>query len=238
MKNIGLIGTAKGKLGNTVFYVRKGVQCSRVYQDTVANPNTIRQKLARARMKMAGQIARRFIQGAAIGYNDQLHAGQTAYNKMVVSVMNQLSGSSPDNLTIRWEGLQLSEGVMVQPNYIGVVDNETPLKLGLKTQELKASLIEAANGIGVPTNEVGLVAVLHCPDWGTSRVYQKVYSELDATELYLDVPASWQGMNVRPYLFFKQLLPSGLEEIATQEIPWRFPSKSSPTIALDEVEVL
>lgn len=57
-KNVGLIGSLRGKLGNTVFYVTNGVQVTRVYQPVVANPNTSLQIAQRAKMALAGRMSK------------------------------------------------------------------------------------------------------------------------------------------------------------------------------------
>ena len=57
-KNVGLIGSLHGKLGNAVFYVSNGVQVSRVYQPIVANPNTPLQIAQRAKMTLAGRMSK------------------------------------------------------------------------------------------------------------------------------------------------------------------------------------
>lgn len=57
-RNVGLIGSLRGKLGNAVFYVTNGVQVSRVYQPIVANPNTPMQIAQRAKMTLAGRMSK------------------------------------------------------------------------------------------------------------------------------------------------------------------------------------
>ena len=57
-RNVGLIGSLRGKLGNAVFYVSNGVQVSRVYQPVVANPNTPLQVAQRAKMVLAGRMSK------------------------------------------------------------------------------------------------------------------------------------------------------------------------------------
>lgn len=56
-KNVGLIGSLRGKIGNTVFYVNQGIQVARVYQPVVSNPNTPLQIQQRAKMSLAGQLS-------------------------------------------------------------------------------------------------------------------------------------------------------------------------------------
>lgn len=55
-KNVGLIGGVKGKLGNAVFYVRRGKTLSRVYQPEVANPKSLSQVEQRAKFALAGRL--------------------------------------------------------------------------------------------------------------------------------------------------------------------------------------
>lgn len=61
MKLNGIVGKGSGKLGASVFTVRKGEQIVRQYNDKVSNPNTRLQVEQRAKFKLLSQLA------AAIG---------------------------------------------------------------------------------------------------------------------------------------------------------------------------
>lgn len=239
MKNVGLIGSATGKLGNTVFYTRKGVTCSRVYQPTVANPNTIRQKLARARFTLAGQVSRGLIPAAKIGYADQLIGGESAYNVMVRNMLKgqAIAGLTPSTLEVNFGLLQLSKGVMSVPNYNTTIDNETALRLKLLNNPLRISAEASAVSIGVQANEVGAVIVVYCRDFKSSILYQYVPQMQVEPNVEIEIPQQWQGLSVMVYCFFKELPTSNLTAITTAAVPWRFPSRSSDTVFLGQVDV-
>lgn len=55
-KNVGFIGSIRGKVGNVVFAVSNGVQVSKAYQPVVANPKTEAQTQQRAKMALAGRL--------------------------------------------------------------------------------------------------------------------------------------------------------------------------------------
>lgn len=56
MKLLGFVGKGRGKLGASVWTVRKGVQVVREYTDRVSNPNTRRQVAQRAKFKLLSQL--------------------------------------------------------------------------------------------------------------------------------------------------------------------------------------
>ena len=238
MKNVGLIGGASGKLGNTVFYVRKGVTCSRVYQPTVGNPNTVRQKLARDRFRLAGQTARSFIQGAALGYADQLVAGESAYNKMVSELLDgtAISGGVTTPLELDMSKVQVSEGVVTPPP-VTQLDADTALVLKLNRAEYRTAAAAAAADINVPVGRIGLVVVVYCEDYGACRVFQFEPESYNLDQFEMSMPAQWQGLRVAVYCFFKELLESNLDEITTAAVPWKYPSRASNTTWLGETDI-
>lgn len=56
-KNVGLVGSISGRIGNVVMASVKGVQITRAYQPNVANPSTEKQVQARAKLKLLSQLA-------------------------------------------------------------------------------------------------------------------------------------------------------------------------------------
>lgn len=63
MKLQGIVGTGSGKLGASVFSVRRGEQIVRSYQPVVADPKTSSQLAARAKMKLMVQLGAMLSQG-------------------------------------------------------------------------------------------------------------------------------------------------------------------------------
>ncbi len=238
MKNVGLIGSASGKLGNTVFYVRKGVTCSRVYQPTVANPNTVRQKLARDRFRLAGQAARAFIQSAALGYSDQLVGGESPYNKMVSEILDgtAISGGVTTPIELDYTKLQVSEGVVTPPP-VSPIDADTALALKLSRSTYRNAAALAAADLNVPVGQMGLVVVVYCKDYNASRVYQFEPESYNLEQLTMEMPTQWQGLQVLVFCFFKELLASGLDEITTAAVPWKYPSRASNTVFLGTADI-
>ncbi len=57
MKLMGITGIGTGKLGNSVFSVRKGEQIVRQYNPIVSNPQTDAQVASRSRLKLMSQLA-------------------------------------------------------------------------------------------------------------------------------------------------------------------------------------
>lgn len=65
-KIYGLFGAMTGKTADVVMSVRNGVQLIRKYQPIVANPNTIGQVQARAKLKLLSQLSAVMARGLAI----------------------------------------------------------------------------------------------------------------------------------------------------------------------------
>lgn len=110
-KNVGLIGSLQGKLGNAVFYVSNGVQVSRVYQPVVANPNTSLQIAQRAKMALAGRLSKitPIVALAGLGGdNKRIRRGEFVKELIRASTYsNNKAAVSFANLSLSHGGLQL-----------------------------------------------------------------------------------------------------------------------------------
>lgn len=106
-RNVGLIGSLRGKLGNAVFYVSNGVQTARVYQPVVANPNTQLQIAQRAKMTLAGRMSKitpiAALEGLE-GANKRLRRGE------FVKEMIKASTYSNNKASLQFDNLHLSHG--------------------------------------------------------------------------------------------------------------------------------
>lgn len=56
-KNVGLIGSVSGKVGNVVYAVTNGIQTVRAYQPVISNPKTRAQNIQRAKMNLIGRVS-------------------------------------------------------------------------------------------------------------------------------------------------------------------------------------
>ena len=81
-KVVGLVGSARGKIGNIVYAVTNGIQTARVYQPVVTNPKTAGQNMQRAKGNLAGRISS-FVPRTAIkglGINNRIRRGELLRN--------------------------------------------------------------------------------------------------------------------------------------------------------------
>lgn len=68
-KNVGLIGSVSGKVGNVVYAMNAGIQTVRVYQPHVLNPKSAAQTAQRAKMALAGRLSSLVPNSALLGLN-------------------------------------------------------------------------------------------------------------------------------------------------------------------------
>lgn len=91
MKLAGILGSGRGKLGNSVFRIRKGQQVVSQYQPVVSNPNTTGQQSQRAKFKLAVQVATPL---ASVG-GFSLRGGQTMQNRLTAEVLRHVTQEFP-----------------------------------------------------------------------------------------------------------------------------------------------
>lgn len=118
MKLNGFVGKGSGRLGASVFSVRKGEQIVRQYTDKVSNPNTRLQVEQRAKFKMLSQLA------AAVGssgmYFSSASGNVTRRNEFVRKNMPlAVVAEGADVATIDLTQVQLTSGgfVFAIPQY-------------------------------------------------------------------------------------------------------------------------
>lgn len=112
MKLQGFVGKGSGKLGASVWTVRKGVQVVREYTDKVSNPNTRPQVEQRAKFKMLSQLAA-VVTNAGM-YFSNVSAGATMRNEFVkrnMLAVEILAGS--DVATLKTGEVQLTDGTFM-----------------------------------------------------------------------------------------------------------------------------
>lgn len=226
-KAVGLIGTLKGKVGNTVFATLRGETIARVYQPTVTNPNTSRQQLSRAVFAQAGELSRSMLEGVQIGwaYNHPGRGFQQAVKVMVNKANGIINGTDPSGLTINYQRLvKAISKADIGTFSCGVPDFETENHVTFSVNIPDGT----AYGPESSSTYVGLVAVIYQPDTGEC-VISKNAIHSGAETIDVTCPAHWSGMRVQVYAYVKRILPSG-NSIDEQTDPWRTPSKCSGTL--------
>lgn len=229
-KAVGLIGTLKGKVGNTVFATVRGETIARVYQPTVTNPNTYRQQMSRALMSKGGRIARAMLDFERIGWNNVApgRAFQQAVKQMVDTsrnAFNIMSAVTPQEITVNYANMPRALSYAEIPSPTASVpdfDTEGLVKFDLNISD------ECAYGDESSQTSCGIVAMAYQPDTNEATVY-KTTGASGSVSIGIPVPASWSGLRVHVYAFVKRLIESG-NPVTTSRVPWRTPSKCSQTI--------
>lgn len=151
MKLQGIVGKGTGKLGASVWAVRKGVQIVREYTDKVSNPNTPAQVGQRAKFKLLTQL------GAVVAGNGMffrnLNAGESMRNAFMRANMGAVTLSpTGDVALLNVSEVALTDGHTTAPS---ASFNRTT---GIMSVDLSASAMSDIMGIGY--------AVITLPDVG------------------------------------------------------------------------
>ncbi len=189
----GYLGAQIGKLGNAVGRRWKGRNVMAVYQPNIHDARTTPQLLVRARFGRLGQLAG-FLREALLigmGYVAQQYR-LTEGNQFVKRNWENVTALTPDDVTVNWSALRLSEGSLPEATF-GAVDYGTATHL-----HIEAPLSGGADQPGANQNDhVYLVAI--CPDRAQAVVGSP--SLRSAEKVSVNVPASWDGMEVHVYGF-------------------------------------
>lgn len=151
MKLQGFVGKGTGKLGASVWAVRKGVQIVREYTDKVTNPNTPAQVGQRAKFKLLTQL------GAVVAGNGMffrnLNAGESMRNAFMRANMGAVELSpTGDVALLNVSEVALTDGHTTAPS---ATFNRTT---GIMSVDLSAAAMADIMGIGY--------AVITLPDVG------------------------------------------------------------------------
>lgn len=228
-KAVGLIGSLTGKVGNTVFASVKGETIARVYNPNVANPDTVRQRFSRAKMALAGIIARELIRFIRLGWN---HVAPGREFQRAVGIMipvdNQIITGDPANdpkPEMNFSNLQLA----LSKNDLGHIATGNP---DFSTAGSVTFTATAPEGMfkdnGGNTVGLGYVAVAFCEDM--EGVFMKtgvMTAAGQAEEIKIDgIPAGYSGLNFSVYCFVKQI-PEAINGVPSDRLPWMFPAPTS-----------
>lgn len=125
-KVVGLVGSARGKLGNIVYAVTNGIQVARVYQPAVANPKSSLQNMQRAKGNLAGRVSsftpktaitglglnararrseflRNILKSASVSMSEGVYTARVSDEQVIFS-----KGAVPLSVTLPVDGLVLS----------------------------------------------------------------------------------------------------------------------------------
>lgn len=151
MKLQGFVGKGTGKLGASVWTVRKGVQVVREYTDKVSNPNTPAQVGQRAKFKLLTQLGA-VVAGDGMFFRN-LNSGESMRNAFMRANMGAVTLSPTGDVALLNVGeVVLTDGHTTAPS---AFFNRTS---GIMSVDLSAAAMSDIMGIGY--------AVITLPDVG------------------------------------------------------------------------
>ena len=233
-KVVGLIGSAKGKIGNTVFVVRRGTQISRVYQPSVHNPKSKRQELSRAKMAAAVAGLKPLTRALRAGWS-QLVPGYEFQKAISIAIpannliITQIDPLTPPRLQMSALAPLMSASQLARPASTGAAfEVESTVKYTISVPE-SAFYDEEGSSIGC-----GVVTVVINPAAEDAHVdFHALTAGSSNVNVSVSVPEAWSGMEVVVYCFLKQI-PEASNGMQSNTYPWMFPAKTSGTLYLGE----
>lgn len=189
----GYLGAQIGKLGNAVGRMWKGRAVMAVYQPNINDARTNAQQLVRARFGRINKVASGFLEAIYVGMGyaaKQLRL--TDSNVFVKRNWNNVTALTPDDVTVNYSALRLSEGNLPEATY-GAVDYGTTTHL-----HIEAPLSGGGDQPGANNNDM-VYMVAYCPDRDQAVLGSP--SLRSAEKVSANVPASWDGMEVHVYAF-------------------------------------
>lgn len=208
MKLQGFVGKGTGKLGASVWTVRKGVQVVREYTDKVSNPNTPAQVGQRAKFKLLTQLSA-IVAGSGIFFRN-LKPGESMRNAFMRANMGAVEVSPTGNVAL----LNTSEVVLTDGNKMAPTAsfNRTT---GIMTVDLTGEAMSDIMGVGY--------AVITIPDLGRVLGYSGRTEKAEgATTISVTVAVPQQLMNktgvlIWGYRFATEDARAKYEDIAASE---------------------
>lgn len=185
MKLQGFVGKGSGKLGASVWTVRKGIQVVREYTDKVTNPNTPAQVGQRAKFKLLTQLGA-VVAGDGMFFRN-LNSGESMRNAFMRANMPAVTLSPTGNVALLNVGkVVLTDGHTTAPT---ATFNRTT---GILSVDLSATAMSDIMGIGY--------AVITLPDVGRVIGYsaraEKAEGETTITATIIAGPAMMNKTNV------------------------------------------
>ena len=185
MKLQGFVGKGSGKLGASVFTVRKGVQIVREYTDKVSNPNTPAQVGQRAKFKLLTQLGA-VVAGDGMFFRT-INPGESMRNAFMRANMPAVTLSPTGNVALLNVGaVVLTDGHTTAPT---ASFNRTT---GTLTVDISATAMSDIMGIGyavITLPEVGRVI-------GYSARAEKAEGETTITATIVAGPSLMNKTNV------------------------------------------
>lgn len=235
-KAVGLIGSLKGKVGNTVFATRRGIQVARVYQPVVAQPKSARQQLSRAKLALATESLRPFNLFLRAGWQKTrpTYEFQQGVKRVIPVDKAIITGDSPANIQIDYDLLaEVFSAGGLQGIVTAAPTSAEEGKVDFSVTVPSADFLDE-HGDNV---DCGVVVAVFNKDLGQVMTFHEKELTADvAKAISLTVPTDWSGTRVYVYAFAKQI-PTAENGIPSTDLPWMYPAKTSKCVCAGAVDV-
>ena len=187
------LGLFSGKIGNVVTYITRGKNIVRIYTDTVANPNTNKQQLVRARFAALGKLSSDFLGAIDLGfaYRAKQRRNFPANNFMMAN-WEAVSASSADDVTVDYASMKLAAGPLSE------VEFGTP---DWGAQEHLTIAVPFTDNTGAPRTDANdeVYIFAYVPELGQGVL--STASTRSTASVSITVPTSWNGMTAHLWGF-------------------------------------
>ena len=192
INNGGVYGKNRNKAGGVVWFKWNALQVFREYVARISNPNTDKQQMVRARFKSCMRVARMCRRALNVAMHSVCRSmSTTVYGWCVKKNWEAVSATSPDDVTINWAEVKVSEGNCDRVTF-GTTDWGSTAHL---------TIAVAFNGNVASTNDsdddVYILAVV--PELNQGILSSPAVRS--AGEVSLACPTGWNGMQVHLYGF-------------------------------------
>lgn len=240
-KIVGLIGSVRGKLGNSVMAVRRGVQIARVYQPVVANPKSRRQEYSRAKFGLAVFVTKPLARIFNIGWGKEAptYTFQKAISLIVPNENGVITNAGNDKLSVSVPNLlsKVSAPGLVPP-LIGTPDLSEEGMVTVPVTLNDACFTNPSGG----SERCGVVLFMYAkPNLENGiagslvAVTQREITNPNVEEpVVIEYPQMYSGMKVQLVGFAKQI-PEASNGISTEETPWMYPAATSEPLVYGEI---
>lgn len=213
----------RGKVGEVVAAKTVGGQTAiRSYQPNVKNPNTLRQQVSRNKMGKASELAAMIAPVIEVGYAKAVQGmkmyARNLFVRSIVLVSSGVMANDGVEITLDITKIKVAKaaGLMVVP----------------------AGQVAPATGGGVefvPTNTADIILkpgeslgiCLAAIDYDNRKCIFK--HGVASTGVALSA-AEVASLTTPVYFAFYKVIPEGLNGVATETIPWKYPSDTSDSV--------
>ena len=225
-----------GKVGEVVAAKTVGgFTAIRAYQPRVKNPNTARQKNSRMRFSVASKLAASLAQAIQIGFAKAC-AGASMYPRnLFVSGIVPSGTDSPITVaggvaTVDYAKVDVSKkvGLLSVPTSAPSLDGQGNIAI---SQSVPAEASQITGG------KYGFVVVLYNPVRDEIIIRQTSTVAEGEFKVVVEVPGTWSGAEGHAWGFYK-VVPDSMNDIATDTLPWKFPSETGASAYLGSFEIV